>query len=227
MRQIQELEALICDHPELAHLPARYSNSYSVTARPCPTAQSQFLVDLAYTYLDLDKATAAQFEPYSISLLADYLKRTHADYLGRILPQIEAGLEALSMRYNDTLLTDAAIPLFGKFANDLHAHIGLEEELFFPYAIQLEALASGKELVSEMISYSTSAFAAHHPNHDDDIIKLDSLLQSLEAKYSGDMAFRILRKRIAHLMSDLRLHCLIEDDVLTNKVRGAERKLRN
>jgi iron-sulfur cluster repair protein YtfE (RIC family) len=184
-------------------------------------------VDLAYSYLDLDKATAIQFEPYSISLLSDYLLRTHADYLGRILPQIEAGLEALTNRYSDVVLTDAAFPLFRKFANDLRAHIALEEELFFPYAIQVEELANGKEPASEMIAYSTSAFAAHHPNHDDEIVKLDALLQGLEAKYNGDMAFRILRKRIAHLMNDMRLHCLIEDDVLSAKVRVAELKIRS
>lgn len=227
MRHFQELEALIFDHPELSHLPARYSSAPGAARRPCPTVQSRFLVDLAYTYLDLDKATAAQFDQYSISLLADYLMRTHADYLGRILPQIEAGLAALAQRYDDTALSGAAIPLFGKFADDLRAHIGLEEELFFPYAVQVEALAEGKGLASDMISYSTSAFADHHPNHDADIIKLDALLRGLESKYNGDMAFRILRKRIGHLMNDLRLHCLIEDEVLTEKVRMAERKLRN
>lgn len=227
MRQIQELEALIFDYPELAHLPIRYSSNPGATRRPCPTAQSQFLVDLAYSYLDLDKAAAAQFEPYSISLLSDYLMRTHADYLSRVLPQIDAGLQALANRYSDVALTGAAIPLFEKFAYELRAHIGLEEELFFPYALQVEALADGNKPVSDMIAYSTSAFTNHHPNHDDDIIKLDALLQGLEAKYKGDMAFRILRKRIAHFMDDMRLHCLIEDDVLAEKVRIAERKLRN
>jgi len=227
MRQIQELEALIFDYPELSHLPARYRNASGATHRPCPTAQSQFLVDLAYTYLDPDKAAASQFEPYSISLLTDYLKRTHADYTCRILPQIEAGLEALASRYDDSVLSGAALPLFRAFAADLQAHIALEEKLFFPYAVQTEALASGGETVSELISYSTSAFSDHHPNHDADVDKLDMLLQGLEAKYNGDMAFRILRKRIALLMSDLRIHCLIEDDVLAEKVRVAERMVRN
>lgn len=223
MSTFPELHSLVKAYPEL-HVLARRFESVSDSA-PIDT---DFVQELAYSYLEPAKSAAVQFERFSVPVLTDYLRRSHADYLDRVLPEISARIAVLCEHYEDPAIEKALLPLFRRFSEDLKAHIALEEEIYFPYAVELDSGCAqdrgpmGKTAGS---NYSTEAFEAHHPDHDREIDMLDRLLEKLEIRYSGDMAFRTLRRKIGSFKRDLHLHCLIEDEVLTAKLKTAEKRL--
>lgn len=223
MAHFPELHSLIKEYPELHVLARRFEFHPDA-----PLIDTDFVQELAYSYLEPAQSAAVQFERFSVPVLTDYLKRSHADYLNRVLPEISARIAVLCDHYEDPAIEQALLPLFRRFAEDLRAHIVLEEEIYFPYAVELDSDCSqdrGLYGKTERSTYSTDAFEAHHPDHDREIDMLDRLLEKLEARYKGDMAFRTLRRKIGSFKKDLHLHCLIEDEVLTAKLKTAEKRL--
>lgn len=220
-----ELKIIIENHPELAWLSRRYE-AEDATKPSCPTSRAYLMLDLSYSIMGLDRASADCFRSYSLDAIVDYLSHSHKYYLNRALPSIASNLERLIQ--NDpkhTYLLRAVAGLFRNFYDNLVAHILWEEQGLLHYAKALSSCQKSGGDASILEDFKLSAFCDQHPDHRDELSQLGKLLSKLDKLYAGDMAFRMVKKQIADLESDLNLHGLIEDEVLLEKVSVLQRKL--
>lgn len=223
MQSIQEFDLLATHYPEVARIAARYQEpgpQLTASHAPCPTAKGEFMVDVAHAILDVDAMSAKAFHKYSIHLLVDFLHRSHRYYLEVYLPRLGRNMEQLSTAYPDEpAITKVLIPLYRQFKDDLLAHILWEEKGLFPYALSLEGHATVAEL-----DFEVHTFLDQHPDHHTELDHMCHLLAQVDQKYTGDMAFKMLRNRMLQLKADLNLHGVIEDEVLIAKIRELQRQ---
>lgn len=225
MRPEAELKILIDSHPELAWLGKRFE--VDGTPQPEKTfSRAHLMLDMSYSAMNPDEASAACFKPYSLDEIIDYLTHSHSYYLNRVLPSIAANLERLHHTCDEhTLLIKAVAGLFHNFCENLEAHIVWEEQGLLNYAKSLsscEKSGHGSQLLED---FCITSFAIHHPDHRNELAELGGLLNKLEQFHANNMAFRMVKKQISDLESDLALHGLIEDEVLLEKVRELRIKL--
>lgn len=197
---------------------------YFETAQ-CHMAQNHFLRDLSFSIEDISKASAQLFMPYSVGLIVDYLTRSHQYYLNKSLPEIGNTLDAAIRNCpEDGWFRRFAMPLFRKYVNDTVDHFAYEESHLFPYALQLEKAYRTSMPLPPDVQYTSAEFMASHPHSEIDLPKVLAILSSKEDDFKDDIAYRILLKRLRHLEQDMRLHSLIEDDVLVFKLQMLENR---
>lgn len=225
MRPEAELKILIENHPEISWLNHRF-DSDSPAEAAVEVNRTKLMIDISYSIIGLDKASAESFRPYSLEAIVDYLSHSHQYYLNRAIPGIASNLERLihnSAEHSHVLRAVAG--LFRKFCDNLEAHILWEELGLLRYAKILSNCARSGRSAHSLEEFRLSTFIDQHPDHRNELSQIVALLGKLDKIYGGDMAFRMVKKQIFDLEADLYLHGLIEDEVLLEKVSELKDKL--
>jgi regulator of cell morphogenesis and NO signaling len=195
---------------------------------PCAAVQAKLVMELSYSLIDIDKANAEAFAPFSISALVDFLKRSHRFYLLKVLPEIDQLIDQLHLHHPDERIINAMLrPSFQLFCSELRAHILWEEQGLFPYAIGLE---KGKDHLLNDAKSNTEqlgVFLLHHPDHEHEIEHIIRALEILQRKYPDSMLCRVIEHRVSLLRDDLKLHGIVEDEALVGKLRDTNARLSN
>lgn len=212
--------------PEGQRIARRYTQRHLPTDTldgACGMARQHLMAELSLGLHDLAQLSTAAFEPYSIGLLVDYLRRSHRYYMNEALPQLQHTVAvALHHCPEGHALRTYAPPLVRRFMDETLAHIQSEESHLFPYAIALEQ--AGRRGAVHVPMHPGFAFGeSHHAELDPE--RLEQLLQKLSNGMQSNMAWRIAMKQLRHLGEDLKLHALIEDEVLIPKLKRAEAQL--
>ncbi len=154
-----------------------------------------------------------------------YLKRNHSFYLDEIFPEIRQliGQLAASNRSEE-------MPLVQKFFEDYYReveeHLNYENEIAFPYIGRVFENTTGKSQPLNT-EYSVNEYRDHH---DDIEQKLDDLISLLIKYLPGQNDQKIRRdlfNKLNELDYDLRVHSMIEDQILIPLVESLEKKSRS
>lgn len=147
-------------------------------------------------------------------VIVNYLRKSHFYFIGYRLPEIRKQF-ATALDEGSTRKT--ILSYFEDYEKEVRAHMGYEDEVFFPY---VEKLLTGEE----QKDYSVKLFEAKHNDIEE---KLDDLI-NLIIKYlptSGDTL------RLTDILEDLRLcnrdlylHTFLEDKILIPKIKKLEKK---
>jgi len=212
--------------PESTSVLYRYDLAYPLkhVETVCHFAKAKFVQELTFSLADIHHASASLFMDFHIDVIVDYLMRSHSYYLNKALPEIGQTLNEVMRNYPDqNWLGRYALPLYNKFVSDSEAHFLFEEQYLFPYALTVNA--NRKSELRNFKGFSADVFEDVHQHCDTDLPKVISLLELRKAEFKDGMAYRILIKRLHSLELDMRLHTLIEDEVLIEKLKKLEMNL--
>jgi len=160
-------------------------------------------------------------------LLISYLKETHKNYLGERIPYIAQLInqlidEASAHKASYQLLQN----FFLEYKKELTKHIEREENVVYPYVLQLEkAIATGviaDDLLNQVHTYSIMDYEEEHENVEEKLYDLKNIIiKYLPPTTNQNLCFTILHELFI-LEKDLNEHARIEDTIMVPKVEEME-----
>ncbi len=190
-----------------------------------------FFLEIVNTFHDENYFPDKQLQMFSVSLIVDYLKRTHHYYLENKLPRIENLINQLVEQCSDTRkkYVFALKKFFNQYRQEIYNHIKREEEVVYPYVYQIEKAIQDEQvnekLNESMKTYSIKNFAIEHENVSEKLYDLKNIIiMYLPPPKNTDLCNTILFE-VFMLEKDLDDHQRIEDKVLIPKIMGLEKKL--
>lgn len=167
------------------------------------------------------------FNLVSIPFLIEYLISTHHEYAKTKLPAIRRMIAQLSR-------TDESYRglerVFRKFSNQMRKHIILEEELVFPYILEMQSVyeefdnGKAKKLLSK---YSVEVLCHNHEHDDDEMQELKAKTENFSTNNGQPFDYKIIMHELRQLDRDMNQHAAIEDNVLFKKAAQMETILKN
>ncbi len=153
-----------------------------------------------------------------------YLKNSHKYYSDEIYPNILGAIKQMAEVNNHKEM--ALVPkFFVDYFNEVTEHLDYENEVVFPYVLDLfEQVKDLKQTVGK-IQYSVVEYKEHH----NDIEEKLNDLKSLIIKYLPQKNDQSVRRKLLFLLSeleyDLNIHSKIEDLILIPLVAEMESHL--
>jgi len=171
--------------------------------------------------------SATEFERFPIELIVDYVQRTHALYLQKILPEIEQSIQLLHNYYDDShpLLCQLHI-FYQRYYNEISAHLNEEESKLLPYIAQLLKAKCVQSAFSEYViscgQYSIEQFLMGHHDTEDELSEIRSTIRLYNPPPGNESLYRVLLLQLETFEQDLHVHARMEEDVLIPKAIDIE-----
>lgn len=177
---------------------------------------TSFFTEVLNIFASSDYFPIEQLKQFPVSVILDYLKKTHAHYLTKRLPEIELTIKQLNSEI-DNIEYNLLSSFFDRFKNHLIEHIQYEEYMLFPY---IEGVFSEKELPTRLQGFTIDNFIELHNDEIEDSL-LEACQSLIKKNQKTDDLLRL--KVLIHYMDlfekDLRIHGRIEDEVLIEIVK--------
>ncbi len=173
---------------------------------------------------------ARDFDAFPVSMIVDYIQRTHVYYLEKKLPEIEQSILLLSGHYDSRHPILAALRnFFLAYVQDLGEHIQAEESRLLPYINALMHAEKSPENFSRFLiarrDYSVDRFISEHDDTEDELKDIRQTIRLYEPPATNESLYRILLTQLQAFEQDLRVHAHIEDEVLIPKAQKMEKAL--
>ena len=186
-----------------------------------------FLLTILNTFHDPRYFANRHLKSFPIGLLISYLKETHKNYLGERIPYIAQLInqlidEASAHKASYQLLQN----FFLEYKKELTKHIEREENVVYPYVLQLEkAIVTGviaDDLLNQVHTYSIMDYEEEHENVEEKLYDLKNIIiKYLPPTTNQNLCFTILHELFI-LEKDLNEHARIEDTIMVPKVEEME-----
>lgn len=236
IRETQSMAEAILENDQVLSLLPRFDIDLGVGEKTvdevCHTngVNTAFFLEIVNSYINDDYVAITDFSRFSLSVVVEYLKKTHSYYLNTGLPKIEDQINRLIA---NSALSDEkkklVLTFFEDYKKEFLDHIMKEEEEVLPYILEIETHTENPRLdpqfVSRVKKYSIIQFAREHDRLE---ISLTSLAE-LIIKYLPPFQNRVLCDQILAdlftLKDDLIDHAAMEDKVLVPKVAELEKEI--
>ena len=166
------------------------------------------------------------FTHCDISSIIVYLKNSHKYYSEEIYPTILGIIRQMSHSESQSEMA-LVEKFFDEYFAEVTEHLNYENDIVFPYIINLQEIFSGLKNPVDLSKYSVSEYREHH---DDIKEKLDDL-KNLLIKYLPQKEAPSIRRKLLmslfELEYDLNIHSQIEDSLLIPLVAKMELYLKN
>jgi len=150
-----------------------------------------------------------------------YLKNSHEFYSHEIYPEILNTIEHLA-EINHSSEMGLVKKFFTEYFNEVTEHLDYENNVVFPYVLDLYERIKSSGLENKKKEYSVVEYRDHHNDIEE---KLDDL-KKLLIKYLPEKSDRILRRKLLfslfELEYDLNVHSQIEEHILIPLVEKME-----
>lgn len=177
---------------------------------------SSFFTEVLNIFASTDYFPIEQLKQFPVTEILDYLKKTHAHYLTKRLPEIELTIKQLENEIEDVQF-NLLSSFFGKFKAHLIEHIQYEEYMLFPY---IECVFSGKELPTRLQGFTLDSFVElHNDEIEDSLLETCQTLIKKNQKTDDLLRLKVLIHYMDLFEKDLRIHGRIEDEILIDVVK--------
>ncbi len=186
-----------------------------------------FFLEITNSFIDDEYIPQKELGSFPVSLMIDYLKKTHDYYLNEKIPELEEMINKMSSSIPAEKKKAMLIKnFFLEYRNELENHIMREEKKVQPYILEIEDAYLKQNLtpaLNEKIkTYSMKDFASEHDNVEEKLFDLKNII----IKYMPPCVDKALCNRILielfRLEKDLNAHASLEDKVLIPKVADME-----
>lgn len=189
-----------------------------------------FLLTILNVFHDPDVLDQNHLQEFPIELLIDYLKKAHQYYLHNKIPEIEYLIDEMVEEAEGNLEPFLLLQkFFSDYTSELKKHIDREENVVYPYVMELNSSVSAANVSESVISmikdYSITLYEEEHDNVEEKLTDLKNIIiKYLPPEKSQKNRFRLL-KELSVLEKDLADHSRIEDMILVPKVELLEKKV--
>ena len=159
------------------------------------------------------------FESWDLDRLADYIVRTHHEYVKSAIPALLAHTDKIAMVHggrHSELLTIRDI--FGKVAGELSQHMMKEELMLFPYIKALAgSVRDGKPVQRppyHSIQHPLQVMEKEHESAGTDSETIRTLSSSYTVPEDGCTTYRITYQELEAFEQDLHKHVHLENNIL-------------
>ncbi len=200
---------------------------YSYDALKGIDVDIDFIHALLKIFEDERSFNAADFNKFSISVIVDYVRKTHVYYLTKKLLEIEQSINLLLQDYADGHpLLQVLHSFYARYKAHLTQHISEEEQSLLPYILQMEKAQSGvPENNFSATNFSLKSFLDSHHDVEDDLEIARKAILEYNPPVTNETPYRILLSQLQVFEKDLAVHALIEDCVLIPRALSLEREL--
>ncbi len=185
-----------------------------------------FFLEIANAFHDEGYFPQKRLQTYSVSQIVDYLKKTHDYYLNEKVPEMEGLIgNMIKTESNHKKSLELVSNFFGEYKDELTSHIKREDEIVFPYVLELESLCSGispgmkvEKMPPEVKGYSMKKFMEEHDNIVEKLFDLKNIIiKYMPPVDDQNLANHVLYDLFA-LEKDIRDHSRIEEKIMVPKV---------
>ncbi len=192
----------------------------------------RFFLEIINSFLDHDYFPQEQLKSFPIKLIVDYLTITHQYYLGKTIPEIEEIISGgkgicYENKEHNYLLNN----FFQEYKKELITHITREDELVFPYALQVEECflqhKSTDTLFEKYGNYSIGHYLQAHDNIEEKLFDLKNIIiKYLPPPKNPELCYQVI-VLLFNLEKDMNDHSRIEEKVFVPKVSMMEKVILN
>ena len=192
---------------------------------------TDFFLVIVNSFHDRDYFPQGKLLEFSLSLIIDYIHKSHSYYLTNKVPQVEALIHELSRKAAPEQKKQLTLieRFFSEYKNELTEHIEDEEQRVYPNVLLLdEAFNTGvikDEHLALIREYPIDAYARKHSNIEEKLYDLKNIIIKYFSPAIDSATSNALLTEIFRLERDLNDHARIEDKVLVPKVRIIEQEL--
>jgi regulator of cell morphogenesis and NO signaling len=170
----------------------------------------------------------SEFNSFPMEILVDYIRRTHHLYLNKTLNEIEQSISILNDAYPvGHELLDILNDFYLDYKHDLIRHIREEDELLLPYVNYLNSLQHGFDQYDFFItssSFKIEQFFDDHEEHDSQLENIREKILSYQPPETNRFVYGILLQQFSLFEQDLKIHGMIEEQVLIPRALEMERR---
>jgi len=171
-------------------------------------------------YNGFNVGDTSELKPLSIPVIIKFLNNSHHYYLNEKYPEITDYIRKLnaSGQLKEMQLVDA---FFNEYFEEVMEHLDYEEKTAFPYFTGLFE----KRQSSTRDKFSATHYQNHHSDIESKLEDLKNLLlQHIQIKNQGVVKRKLLSS-LFELEFDLKIHSLIEEQILIPLVLSIENKI--
>ncbi|MCG8410319.1 MAG: hemerythrin domain-containing protein [Bacteroidales bacterium] len=189
-----------------------------------------FFLEIVNTFVDKEYFPKKQLQTFSVSLITDYLKKTHQFYHEVKVPEIESLINEMietcyTQKENIVLLKK----FFNEYKQELLNHTQREEEVVYPYTLSIEKAYNQEKIDSSVVdlmkNYSINIFKTEHDDIEEKLYDLKNILIKYLPQPKNVQLCNKLIHELFILEQDLNDHSVIEDKVLVPKIRAMEKHI--
>ncbi len=192
---------------------------------------TEFFLVIINSFHDHDYFPQDKLLTFPISLIIDYIYKSHQYYLEIKVPEIEAIIHKLSMKAGNSRKNDLKLleRFFSDYKKEIIKHIKDEEDEVLPNVTRLDKAYKSDNINNEHVKiirdYPIDAYAEKHNNVEEKLYDLKNILiKYLPPADDHDLIYALLIE-LFRLERDLNDHARIEDKVLIPKVRIMEQNI--
>lgn len=162
-----------------------------------------------------------EYSSNDIQTIIKYLKNSHQYYLEEKYPQIQNYIEKIN-KINDHAEIFMIGKFFDKYFMEVTEHLDYENDVVFPYVLDLNNLLSHKNPDNTVSSYSVTEYREHHDDIEEKLTDLNNLLIKYLPQKNDQQIRRKLLFCLFELEYDLKIHSQIEETILIPLVEKME-----
>ena len=189
-----------------------------------------FFIEIINVFRNENYFSEKKLLDFSVTIVIDYLRKTHIYYLDYVLPDQERLIDLFLLNcQNDCKENELIRKFYNKFRDEFIHHIEFEERHIFPYILNLNECIldpSGTNVFrNEYKGFSIKDFEQEHNDMDEKMFDLENILiKYLPPNYDLNIGNSLLAS-LFMFEKDMKNHSRIEDKILTPKVRQLEKML--
>jgi regulator of cell morphogenesis and NO signaling len=189
-----------------------------------------FFTEITNSFIDDEYVPQTDLKSFPVSLIVDYLQKTHSYYMDEKIPEIEIMiLEMVNCSGGEKQKRMLVGNFFAEYKKELHNHILREEDKVQPYVLDIEKAFNNKllnkKLYQKIKDYSIEDFASEHDNVEEKLNDLKNIIIKYLPPCSNHSLSNKILTELFRLEKDLNAHARLEDKVLIPKVARMEQSL--
>lgn len=174
---------------------------------------SELFITFVNLYNGIPYTPKAGFSIHDLLTITKYLKNSHKYYSEEIYPNILRIIRKMN-EANDLKEMGLVEKFFDEYFTEVSEHLTYENEVVFPYILELHRLISENKKLKKRSNYKVSEYKDHHNDIQEKLSDLKNLLVKYLPEKNDQPLRRELLFRLFELEYDLSVHSQIEDQIL-------------
>lgn len=187
---------------------------------------ADFFIEILNIFNNTNYFPKLQLGSFPIPIIIDYLKKTHKYYLNKRLLEIE---QSITLSYSNEAVREFLQKFFLQMKIDLVEHIRHEEGTLFPYINNLYKSFSKGEKLNLNDKFKDFSIASFEASHSDDvennILEVKKFIIQSSPSVVDLSPYRVLLNQLDSFENELRIHALVEDEILIPKAKVLEQEI--